>query len=426
MATLHQATPEATQVARDVPVEARASATPAASASRSSATFFVAWLVALWLVALVPTALLVLYALDVPGLALLSGATASAAVSEGDAATDPWQKAALAGFWASLALILTTAVARRLLVHVRHAARAADARRAAVEAQRDDETAFLEHAPCGHHALDPAGCVLRMNHTELDWLGRPAAEVLGRPYTDFLTPEGAARYREAAIAGAAGEPLRDIEVELQRPDGMPWPVLLRTSAAPPGAQSPAATVGVVVDFRRQREERAALERLTRLDPLTELGNRRDFFERAEREVARCRRFAEPVSLMILDIDHFKRINDERGHPVGDEVLRHFGRVCRQSLRSIDIAGRLGGEEFGVLMPGTDVATAHHAAERLRLAVASDAAPCADGAPIAYSVSAGISTLSPWTTGVRDLLRKADLALYEAKRAGRNRVQVGAG
>lgn len=382
----------------------------------------VAWLAALCLVALAPTALLVLHALDVRAPTASAGASAAAA----DNSTLPesaWQRAAPAGFWASLALVLTTLSARRIVLQVRREARADDARRAAAEAQRDGEMTLLDNAPCGYHALDHAGRVVRMNHTELEWLGCAPEDVLGRPYTQFLTAEGAARHQEAALAAAAGGVAQEVELALQRPDGRTLPVLLRTSPAPAGAQSPASSVGVVVDFSRHREERAALERLTRLDPLTGLGNRRDFFERAEREVARCRRFGAPLSLMILDIDHFKRINDEHGHIAGDEVLRHFGHLCRQSLRAIDVAGRLGGEEFAVLMPGADVATAHHAAERLREAIANDAAPCPEGSPIAYAVSVGLSTMTPWTVGVRDLLRKADVALYEAKRSGRNRVRV---
>ena len=378
-------------------------------------------MVALWLVALVPTALLVLNALDLLDPALLSGASAAG----GEAATAPtWQHAATAGFWASLALILTTALARRIVVHVRREVRAAEAQTHAVEAQRDEESTYIDCAPCGYHALDAAGRVMRMNQTELQWLGRPAADVVGKPFTDFLTPEASARYRDATHSTARDGPSSEIEVALLRPDGEPLPVLLRTAPAPLGVEPLAASVGVVVDFSRHCQERAALERLTRLDPLTELGNRRDFFERADREFARCRRHAEPLSLMILDIDHFKRVNDSRGHAAGDDVLRHFGRLCRQSLRSIDIAGRLGGEEFAVLMPATDMRTARHAAERLREAVAASPVPCADAAPIPYTVSVGLSTLTPWTAGVRDLLHKADLALYEAKRGGRNQVREG--
>lgn len=372
------------------------------------------WLGLLWLMALAPTALLVLNAID---LLAPTGAVAARAADGAVTSPRPWQTAGLAGFWASLALVFTTVITRRLVQYVRTEVRSA-------RSQHEGEADFLEHAPCGYHALDSAGRVLRVNHTELGWLARPASEVLGRPFTDFLTPAAAAKYREAASAPAGEGAARELEVDLLRPDGKEWPVLVRTCPAPSTSPSAGSSVGVVIDFREHQRAKAVLERLTRIDPLTELGNRRDFFERAEQELARSRRFNEPLALMILDIDHFKRINDGHGHAIGDDVLRHFSRLCRQSLRATDIAGRLGGEEFAVLMPAADLATATRAADRLRERVEAEPAPCAEGAPIAYTVSVGISTLDSWTAGVRDLLRKADLALYEAKRSGRNQVQVG--
>ena len=288
---------------------------------------------------------------------------------------------------------------------------------------RDEATALLDQAHCGFHALDEDGRVVDVNHTELELLARPMHEVVGRRFRDFLTPEAAELFEEICRQHARSDRPQEVELDLVRPDGEAQPVLVK-SCPLRRANRRAGSRAVVLDFSEHRRAKLALEALTRQDPLTELGNRRDFFERAEREFARSRRDGEPLGLMILDIDHFKRINDQRGHSVGDEVLRHFGRVCRQSLRAADIAGRLGGEEFAVLMPATDEATARLAAERVRAAVENSPAPCSEGEPVAYTVSIGITTLTPASTSVRDLLRKADLALYESKRGGRNCACVG--
>ena len=166
-------------------------------------------------------------------------------------------------------------------------------------------------------------------------------------------------------------------------------------------------------------DRADLERLASLDQLTGLTNRRVFEEQLEDEVERSRRSGEPLSLAILDLDHFKQVNDQHGHPVGDQVLRELSRVLRTQSRGRESLGRLGGEEFGWLLPGTSAARAYSAAERVRRVVASVAVP-----PVGrMTVSIGVAGLRPEQTAA-DLVEAADTALYEAKRSGRNRVVSG--
>jgi diguanylate cyclase (GGDEF)-like protein len=154
------------------------------------------------------------------------------------------------------------------------------------------------------------------------------------------------------------------------------------------------------------------------DALTGLPNRRHFFELGQAVTAAAA--GSVLSVLLLDIDHFKSINDGFGHPVGDEVLRELANRCRGPLRGSDLMARIGGEEFAVLLPETRPAEAGEIAERLRLAVG--AAPVAtQGGPIAMTISLGGAMLSATGETFEALLKRADVALYEAKRGGRNRV-----
>lgn len=160
--------------------------------------------------------------------------------------------------------------------------------------------------------------------------------------------------------------------------------------------------------------------LATLDALTELCNRRHFLELLEKEIARAQRHARPLALAILDVDHFKRINDEHGHIAGDGVLRQIAEILRQHVRGEDIAARIGGEEFAVLLPEAASEAALAFAERLRVAIAAgEFAP--GGKRRALTISIGLAELSPAHATRSDLMRAADAALYEAKESGRNRV-----
>lgn len=163
-----------------------------------------------------------------------------------------------------------------------------------------------------------------------------------------------------------------------------------------------------------------LKTLAREDPLTGIYNRRHFLELARREWVRARRYGDPLSLLILDVDRLKSINDMHGHAVGDEVLKRIAIVLRQTTRSSDIIARYGGEEFVVLLPGTDLATARSAANRVRSSIAEATQSYRPGG---VTVSGGICGLETGVSTYEVLLRRADEALYGAKQAGRNRVKV---
>jgi diguanylate cyclase (GGDEF)-like protein len=172
----------------------------------------------------------------------------------------------------------------------------------------------------------------------------------------------------------------------------------------------------------KQKDDAQMERLATVDFLTGLLNRRAFFERAESARLLATRLNKPIALMMLDIDHFKQLNDRCGHACGDVALAVFADAARSELREHDVMGRLGGEEFALALPGTDLAGAVQAAERLRLAIAAAPVPVG-GEAYTITVSIGVVLIEPRET-LTAALARADHALYAAKRGGRNRVETG--
>jgi diguanylate cyclase (GGDEF)-like protein len=174
-----------------------------------------------------------------------------------------------------------------------------------------------------------------------------------------------------------------------------------------------------------REKNATLARLSTTDPVTGLRNRRYVSEFLSLEVLRSVRYRTPLAVLLLDLDHFKRINDGHGHRVGDSVLQVVADTLRASLRATDIAGRYGGEEFLVVLPQTDLAGAAVLAERVRAAIEETAIDVGAPEPLAVTVSVGVAALDEHARSAEQLVERADAALYAAKDAGRNRIAVGA-
>jgi len=169
-----------------------------------------------------------------------------------------------------------------------------------------------------------------------------------------------------------------------------------------------------------RELNADLERLAMVDPLTGVANRRYFYQRAAIEIGAAHRRRSPLACLMLDIDFFKSVNDEHGHAAGDQVLKRVAEICAAGIRPYDLLGRLGGEEFAVLLPDADPATAGMIAERLRVAISASPA-LVDGVALPVTVSIGVSVLAPADAAIDPLLDRADRALYQAKNSGRDRV-----
>lgn len=181
--------------------------------------------------------------------------------------------------------------------------------------------------------------------------------------------------------------------------------------------------GISTDITELEELKEKLEQQASQDYLTGLSNRRHFMEQGHVELDRAHRYGTPLSLLMLDIDHFKDINDSHGHKAGDIVLQNLGEIMRKTLRTVDVIGRMGSEEFAVLLPETGLQRAAEVAERLREEVARADVVLETGMPLHFTVSMGVAALTGKDVNLDMLLNEADRALYQAKEGGRNRVCV---
>jgi len=176
------------------------------------------------------------------------------------------------------------------------------------------------------------------------------------------------------------------------------------------------------DISKQKTLEDELKHKVNHDYLTGLNSRDWFMNQALIELNRANRFSSPLSLLMLDIDFFKTVNDTHGHQVGDIALKSVADIAKSTLRDFDICARLGGEEFAVLLPETNKSQAYEVAERLRLAIENSKVPLPSGGlPLTMTISIGVSSMTSKDDNIDVLISKADKALYEAKKTGRNKV-----
>lgn len=293
--------------------------------------------------------------------------------------------------------------------------------------------AVIESAIDGVMILDEQGVVETFNRSCENIFGWSGREIIGRSIRAVMPQEwqqlhqkmfsGQAEIDDAKIAGHA-RVVRGV-----RRNGDQFP--LEVSVARAEVEGRMIYVAMVRDITERVVAEERLFAMATQDSLTGVRNRRYFLEGLENEVARCRRHGRSLSLLILDADYFKAVNDTFGHEAGDIVLKRLADTCRTNLREVDLVGRMGGEEFAIVMPDTDPETAHMAAERLRMLVAEQRIEY-DGQSLQVTMSVGMSSLSgraleaPMELVVETLMRRADKALYRAKKEGRNRVVVDLG
>ena len=253
------------------------------------------------------------------------------------------------------------------------------------------------------------------------------AEVIGRPYTILYPPDAMTlehrhdRLREADANGWSLDEGRRLRADGSAFWGSTLLAPLPDREPLPGdADDGAAYCLILRDIGDQQGLAERRHDDAVRDHLTGLANRRALFEAAERELGRSTLAPRPTTLLVIDADHFKGINDRHGHPGGDAVLRHLAGILSETFREVDVVARIGGEEFAVLLPSTDLARALPVAERLRANVAAQPA-LIGGQPVPCTVSVGIAVVRDGGDGIDRLLARADQALYAAKRSGRNRI-----
>jgi diguanylate cyclase (GGDEF)-like protein len=234
----------------------------------------------------------------------------------------------------------------------------------------------------------------------------------------YKTPEERQKIVQAIFAGG-GKATR-VEAALSHKNGST--VWISTSAFVRFGQDgqPTFIEGMARDVTEQKRMEDQLVALSRIDGLTGSYSRRYYLDKSEEVINMMRRYQRPASMMIADLDHFKTINDNYGHHAGDLALKVFTNVCRQEIRESDILGRLGGEEFGLMLPETTIHHAEILAERIRKAAAALEIKL-DDTTIRITVSIGLAELNAEDISPETVMRRADLAMYQAKTRGRNQV-----
>lgn len=286
---------------------------------------------------------------------------------------------------------------------------------------------LLASAGQGIYSVDLEGRCTYLNATAARMLGYAPEEILGARQHDLFhthhmdgSPYPA---EDCPVSLTLGDGIRrESEDAFVRKNGEMFPVQLTVTPM----HEKGSIVGVVAVFEDITQRKAMEEELRRLattDPLTGVANRRRFLQEMDMELARHKRFGKPSSFLMLDIDHFKRVNDAHGHAAGDLALRHLAELSRIRLRRLDLFGRLGGEEFGILLPGTDGAGAMTLAELFRAQVEHSPVQTEAGS-IPLTVSIGLTVFTPGDAEPDSILARADAALYRAKENGRNRVEMG--
>ncbi len=274
--------------------------------------------------------------------------------------------------------------------------------------------------------LDAAGVIQSWNPSIERVTGFSGDSVTGQPYDMFYPAD-------MITAHSSNNRLQDADLHgwtldegwRRRADGTRfWGSCLIAPLAATDARHPESHGYslIVRDISDRREVNEALRRSVSYDHLTGLANRRAFFEAAESEMDRWSRTQSPLSLIVIDADHFKVVNDTYGHHAGDAVLRHLAAGIAAASRTMDFVARFGGEEFVVLLPSTDLAGAGVVARRLLTSVAAQVVEV-DGKRIRYTVSAGIAMMEADMGGLDTLMKRADAALYVAKHNGRNRAEA---
>lgn len=285
---------------------------------------------------------------------------------------------------------------------------------------------ILENMIEGLAIVDRDGRITSANPAAKHIFGLPDGSLPGRSFVDLFDDD--ARENVARVLDEAHDPDANDEagfandIVINHPDGQRRFVSLRIGHA----TQIGGDVRIVTlrDTTSRKELEQELTTLATTDPLTGLYNRRKFREIAEGEYERLKRFGSVFSILVMDIDHFKAINDRHGHAAGDAALVKFAEVCRATLREVDFAGRLGGEEFAAVLPATDTVGALNAAERLRRAVETTRIED-ESSRFQMTFSTGAHTLDADTVSLDDAFRDADEALYLAKTNGRNRVELAA-
>jgi len=282
----------------------------------------------------------------------------------------------------------------------------------------------FENAPIGMAVIDLDGRYLEVNAALCAITGYSARELCARTFIDMTHPDdvvASETARDSMLDGSSSTFVTD--KRYVRADGNDVWVAVTTTIVRDPDDAPLHFLSQVQDVTERRRFESQLRHLGDHDPLTGLYNRRRFEQELDRQVTEVSRYGPRGALLVLDLDHFKYVNDALGHHAGDELILSVAAILRRRLRDSDILARLGGDEFAVLLPTVDLGQAEHVAEQLLRAVRDEAGLDGDSRRPGVTTSIGLAAFRGADLTGEELLIEADLAMYDAKEAGRDRFAV---
>lgn len=308
------------------------------------------------------------------------------------------------------------AVLKQRILYLLKASRAAQALQASEERFR----LLFQESPLAYQALDEHGNILEVNNAWLKLFRYRREEVIGKPFLNLLDPAEMQEATEIFDTLLRQGYVNNVHYNMISKNKNVNRIEVNGRVGRDLDGTFLQTHCMLQDDTERDRMEQELRALATTDSLTGIANRRSFFRDAEQRIMHCRRYLHPFAVLMLDLDHFKAINDQFGHDAGDEILKAVTILMRESIREVDVLGRLGGEEFGLILPETNRSDALLVAERIRTSIENFELPDRTQ-HIAVTASIGGACLSPKLQTLSQILKQADEQLYRAKTEGRNLV-----
>ncbi len=281
----------------------------------------------------------------------------------------------------------------------------------------DDRFFFnaFQNAAMGMALAEPDGQWLMVNRSLCELTGYSEEEFYKTTFQELIHPGNRKKELDYINSLLCGE-LESCQKEKRvfHKDGRKIYIQISVSLVKEKDGSPLFFIFQMQDITERKLLEEELVKQATIDMLTGINNRRHFFYLAERDILRCSRYKEPLVLLMIDIDHFKKVNDTYGHSIGDDALKKMVEVCRSEIRAFDNFGRIGGEEFGMLLTKADAKSGFHLAERLRKLV-EQSVLITDRGVVKFTISIGGIAFSGNNVSLGTLMKQADEALYRAKK-----------